>query len=410
MNKPVNIAKQIEKYLNGELDARAMHQLEREAQNDPFLMDALEGYGKAGVNQQANLNDIAGRLQQRTAKGKVRSMLIWRLSAAASVIVLLGAIGLWLFNDKPAIDDKALTKQVEIVTSPERMAEVNAGKADSALQQVAEKPTTSQSPYIAGVKPKQLSARKKKQPTELVLDAPPVANEIAADKLQEKIAVDYFAQKAKPVTDTVVKVRQHALTNTLAGRVAGVAISKNSPRYKTITGKVTDGTAPLPGVTVQGTNSTTVTDIDGEFSLTIPEKSTVNFGYIGYESKKVKVKNQDSLLIAMVPSQNSLSEVVVVNKNDNARKIKEAHPINGWDDYNEYLKDNAISPDGKKGTVKLTFAVNPDGSLTEFEIIKSLSDEIDQQAIALVKDGPKWMADVSGQPKKVKLSIKFRSE
>nr|WP_262909343.1 TonB family protein [Mucilaginibacter roseus] len=213
--------------------------------------------------------------------------------------------------------------------------------------------------------------------------------------LEEVVVVGYAAQRKTSVTGAVATIKS------------------SDVKQKTITGKVTDELKqPLPGVavTVRNKDIGTQTDANGNFSLTVPEKSTLNFGYIGFESKKVKVKNQDSLMIAMVPNQSSLNEVVVVSGYGSKSKIKEAHPINGWDDYNEYLKENAISPDGKKGTVKLTFVVNPDGSLTDFEITKTLSDETDQQAIALVKDGPKWMADVSGLPKKVKLSIKFRAE
>lgn len=396
MNKPANIAKQIEKYLNGELDARAMHQLEREAQNDPFLLDALEGYSKADANQQANLNDIAGRLQQRTAKGKVRSMLIWRLSAAASVIVLLGAISLWMYNDKPVIDDKALTKQVEIVKSPEMVVGATPGKADSVWQKMVEKPEVTKSAYITSAK-KARPNRKKKPVAELAFEPNAVQIDTAIQKgtsLDEIVVVGYAAQQRKSITGSAATV------------------TADDIKQRTLAGKVIDELKqPIPGVaiTVKDKNIATQTDANGNFSLTVPEKSTLNFGYLGYESKKVKVKNQDSLMIAMEPSQSSLNEVVVVGYGSK-RKIKEAHPINGWDDYNEYLKDNAISPDGKKGTVKLTFVVNADGSLTEFEITKSLSDETDQQAIALVKDGPKWVADSSGQPKKVKLNIKFKAE
>ncbi|GAA4901872.1 TonB family protein [Mucilaginibacter defluvii] len=399
MSKPADITKQIQKYLNGELDARAMHQLECEAQNDPFLMDALEGYSKAGANQQANLNDIAGRLQQRTDKGKVRSMLVWRLSAAASVIVLLGAIGLWLYNDKPKINDKALAKQVEIVKSPEMVVTNTPKKPDSALQNLAEKPKESKSPYIAAArKAKPLRQRASSTVAEPAPEPNAAITDTATRKgasLEEVIVTSYYPQAKRSYTSASV-----------------TTIKSNDLKQKTITGKVTDELKqPIPGVavTVRDKDIATQTDANGNFSLTVPEKSTLNFGYLGYESKKVKVKNQDSLMIAMEPSQKALSEVVVVGYGSK-HKIKEAHPINGWDDYNEYLKENAVSPDGKKGTVKLTFVVNADGSLTDFEITKSLSDETDQQAIALVKDGPKWMADSSGQPKKVKLSIKFRAE
>ena len=55
-NKKADIS-QIRKYLNGELNATAMHQLEQDALDDPFLMDALEGYEVNGKDQQANLHE-----------------------------------------------------------------------------------------------------------------------------------------------------------------------------------------------------------------------------------------------------------------------------------------------------------------------------------------------------------------
>lgn len=92
---------QIKKYLNGELDARAMHELERRALDDPFLMDALEGYEHAQSDQQANLDELSERLQKRTDK-KVIRMIPWGpMSIAASVLILLGA-GILFLTKKSA--------------------------------------------------------------------------------------------------------------------------------------------------------------------------------------------------------------------------------------------------------------------------------------------------------------------
>jgi hypothetical protein len=96
-----NDISQINKYLQGKLDAKAMHQLERDAQDDPFLMDALDGYEKAGADQQANLIDLDGRLAKRVADEKKSSIFLWRvLPIAASVLIMLGA-GYWFFKPKP---------------------------------------------------------------------------------------------------------------------------------------------------------------------------------------------------------------------------------------------------------------------------------------------------------------------
>ncbi|MGF7078804.1 carboxypeptidase-like regulatory domain-containing protein [Mucilaginibacter sp. UYCu711] len=100
MSAKRNDISQINKYLQGKLDAKAMHQLERDAHDDPFLMDALEGYEKAGLDQQTNLTELAVRIKKRIADEKKRSVLLWRvLPIAASVLIMLGA-GYWFFKPK----------------------------------------------------------------------------------------------------------------------------------------------------------------------------------------------------------------------------------------------------------------------------------------------------------------------
>lgn len=82
-----------------------------------------------------------------------------------------------------------------------------------------------------------------------------------------------------------------------------------------ISGTVTDENgAPLPGasITVLGTSSGTVTDIDGNYSITVPEEASLVFSYIGYESKTVAVGTQTTINITLLQDASSLDEVVVV--------------------------------------------------------------------------------------------------
>lgn len=71
---------------------------------------------------------------------------------------------------------------------------------------------------------------------------------------------------------------------------------------------------PLPGVSVliKGTTSGTITDIDGNFSLTANANDVVTFSFVGYESQEVPVGNQASLNIQLCEDVTGLSEVVVV--------------------------------------------------------------------------------------------------
>lgn len=77
---------------------------------------------------------------------------------------------------------------------------------------------------------------------------------------------------------------------------------------------VNDGKT-LPGVTiaVKNTASGAVSDIDGNFSLTVPEGTTLVVSYIGYTTQEVIVNNANSTLnIALEPSVTMLQEAVVI--------------------------------------------------------------------------------------------------
>lgn len=84
----------------------------------------------------------------------------------------------------------------------------------------------------------------------------------------------------------------------------------------TISGKVTDETnSPLPGVNVLigGTSLGTVTDIEGNYTLEVPEDAqTLIFSFIGYVSQEVSINNSSSISVSLMPDIQSLQEVVVV--------------------------------------------------------------------------------------------------
>jgi TonB-linked SusC/RagA family outer membrane protein len=82
-----------------------------------------------------------------------------------------------------------------------------------------------------------------------------------------------------------------------------------------ISGTVKDqnGSA-LPGVTivVEGSTLGTVTDIDGNYALSVPEESILVYSFIGFEKQRVIVGNQSVINIILVEDARSLQEVVVI--------------------------------------------------------------------------------------------------
>lgn len=86
-------------------------------------------------------------------------------------------------------------------------------------------------------------------------------------------------------------------------------------QQKTIKGTVVDVTGePLIGVNVavKGTTIGIITDIDGNYTLEVPSKSTIVFSYIGYQAQEVPVGNQSTINVTLKEDTQKLEEVVVV--------------------------------------------------------------------------------------------------
>ena len=84
----------------------------------------------------------------------------------------------------------------------------------------------------------------------------------------------------------------------------------------TVTGRIVDESGEaLPGTTVQqkGANNGTITDIDGNFSLKVPEDATLVVSFIGFQSVEIPVNGRSSVgSITMSLDMTELNEVVVV--------------------------------------------------------------------------------------------------
>lgn len=96
---------------------------------------------------------------------------------------------------------------------------------------------------------------------------------------------------------------------------AGVSPLGQIYRDSLINGMVTgENGEPLVGVTVKikGSNTGTVTDASGHFSLQVPMGSILEFSYIGYEKKEVKLNGETNLSVALTSNTSGLNEVVVV--------------------------------------------------------------------------------------------------
>ena len=432
----------IQKYLAGKLDARAMYLLERRAQDDPFLMDALEGYEKAGNKQLQSIKELSSRLKQRTAFTKKR-IIPWRFMAvAASVIFVLGIGGAWLYLHQPPVQLKvASVKRMQMHPAP---FPIKVGPFKDTVNNLAgiKQPVTKEAATI--YKNKANDKREVLKPADslksiiaqTVAAVPPVAQKPDTTPINEQVVIGMQARKKQDTSQTMVMLAKTAPQKNqpaikeemLQTRVKDASINdmdalspSNSYSINNfVQGRIIskDDGQPMPGVSVRikGSSVSTQTDATGSFKLPAGNKDkTLVLGYIGYQTTEVPASKIDSVkTFAMVPSSNSLNEVVVVTHNNyapeetEASPVEAAHPTAGWGSYKKYLAQNMVSPDGKTGRVKVTFNVYPNGTLVNLRIITSLSTAADQKALEIIKTGPRWTGSSDGKAKAITLKIKFK--
>ncbi|WP_462319744.1 carboxypeptidase-like regulatory domain-containing protein, partial [Marinilabilia sp.] len=86
---------------------------------------------------------------------------------------------------------------------------------------------------------------------------------------------------------------------------------------QSITGTVLDEKTeePIPGVNIMvvGTNTGTITDMNGEFELNLPsETAQVQFSFIGYENLVLDAQAGENYQVMLAPGDLMLDDVVVV--------------------------------------------------------------------------------------------------
>jgi hypothetical protein len=117
---------------------------------------------------------------------------------------------------------------------------------------------------------------------------------------------------------TYARRRSNCFTHFLFGFSVLIGLTFVNPLYaqeRPITGKVLDeNKQPIPGasVLVKGTSKGKATNLKGEFSLSLAEdETTLEVSFLGYDKKEVKLDNQSTLIISLMPDEKALSEVAV---------------------------------------------------------------------------------------------------
>ncbi len=386
---------------------------------------------------QKDLKELHTRLQG-TGEGRNHRIVLYRIAASVAGLILVTSVYL-AFNQKirnlksgrmarveetrqqqsGAEKEQSITKTPEDKSAAKSTSDTGTLENTLSGQPGAENQSTGTS---SGPEKEKFIKDNVGKPTEVIQEKTPVEAPSVSSR-QSDLPVEILSQENEK------SVAAPQLQNQISGQKRAVpatrkATDKKMPAYSIVMGNVisADDSSPLPGAVIRlkGTNQGTVTNEAGNFELKIPgdTSATLIAGFIGMDSREVRVLPGTDVRIRLEPSLTQLDEVVVVGygtvkkndltgsvtmaetDNDNA-DYAEPEPIDGYSNFRTYIKDNLTFPPGhpdlKRAVVVLRFSVGPDKRPTDIEVLKSPGQDFSDEAIHLLKNGPDWQpAKING--------------
>ena len=441
-------AADIEKYWAGKLSSSEMHAIEKAAMDDPFLADALEGYRNT-TTVATDLDVLQEKLDKRViAFAPViplkQKRFPWLKIAAA--VIILGGIGVLVqqlvFNDQKqnsivslnkdekAKDEVATTNNQTIAVTPGTQGDITVTLPDSpsikTQQRVLRNGNAITSQTFTNADTTNISsgelARNYKEAEAVKIDSATrtsvaAANaEVPIDKLEKKSFDRDTDDSAKKRFEFYDAAKPNAKFMASGNVSQGFGMTLNNKyNYRVVDAQ----NNPVPFANVMNTrdNVGTYTDIRGNFILVSSDRvlnvQVKSLGYLSNNYKLVPSSQINQLVLKedyyarrqiLVDSNRQL--VSNVTRKDTA-ELEE--PEVGWPYFNTYVANNIQIPDNirKKnalGNVELSFDVDKAGNPINIKVTKSSQcKECDDEAIRLLKEGPKWKK--KGRRSKTTISI-----
>lgn len=398
-----------------------MHQFELAALQDPFLQDALDGYKEMYENNKLD-EVLAIKTAAETYKPPVIQkdvyppIPIWRRKAVQVAVAasIVAGTGWYIFN----VLQRGQNLQRTTVTVPAEVV-----KADTAADHtVAVQPAPGPGPLAPAVTSNEQLAKKAKKPVAPGENKPVIVAETpAAAPAGLALADSETLSDAAPEKNTTATSTARALQAPASGIRPDSAAARSLPQH-IVVGKVVDKEKyPLDNISVQvkGTATGVISDELGRFEIPAPEGATLIASGPGFKPKEfTALAGNKKMELELEAAPKSLEEVVVSGyaARSQAKKSKalqidtiEAAPEGGWKNFEDFVQRNKkISAKAKAPImVVLSFEVDADGRPAEFDIIESAGDTYDDEAIRLLKEGPKWINKTKGSSPMAKITITF---
>lgn len=321
----------LQQYLNGELDKKGMHELEKQALDDPFLADALDGYAKTPVPVAKELSLLQAQLAERIADQQERKSILsfsWQrlsVAAAACLLFVLSTVLLLMKTNKDQEQLASQPKEVEAsLTPPDSIL-----KSDNdTLASTGQQPNAE---INAIVDPESLDTGPKPNRNRVVRQAA-----IAGGNQSEQGEVfEASSARLAEANDTFPK-KEAFLAKSDSDTLSNLAKARTDQARQVL----------QTPVSVQKLNNYSLSEVELK----------------GFNAGKAKLLNASY------------------------------YPKGGWAEFDRYLKTNLNlqSRRIKAGTVILNFTVSAEGKPSNITVEKGLNRASNREAIRVLRSGPEW--------------------
>lgn len=406
----------IERYLNGSMDAKEMHEIEKASLQDVFLADAIEGYREASLHtSHKHLNEINAALYGKQNELNVVAIKPatknnwFKIAAAFLIVAGVATLSWYLLNKNNTYQALAFNKD-----SLTAIPGANIAANDSTKNATAFADT--------------LQSKKEKKTSNSAI----VSQDVAANESHLSNGDKLSSYKKNDLQSAGLSEKQNGFFSSSTPAVKMNKVTSDSLTFNfdaaanaanILSGKIMNSkNLPIAGATVvvKGTRDSVRTDSAGNFTLlTNTDNANIIIRAHGYKTTDT-LMNYNKNLFVIADSPSWLSQIPVTDfstkRNANSFVMEtnggNAIPRGGWVSFQDYVNkrlhgqtDSLTSDDYASGNVEVEFSINSDGVPYDFVILKSLDEQRDAKAINILREGPRWI--VAGKNKKGKVSIQF---
>lgn len=364
----------LEAYLDGNLDPKTMHKVERASLDDPFVAEALAGLTEA-KKRKTSLSILQKQLQQRVAQKPIEAkrwrITSQRLSIGAAAAVLFVVASTFFFMRERAKQDllngQPKTVQVEIAPekeTPSSEVPITLTETPASTQSIID-----QSKVEQALKQGSTIAMRKSKPLDSVISTSGLEN-ARSNSLQE-IAV----AKAETERIQLKKSKEAPAENTV--------VSLNSKAEGITT----------PNKIANGNANTAILPPELQRIAAQQQQQQANAKVEIDKTPKDNLATEPVASTVLAAKQNGI-DTVISSANKVSAVFASTQPAIGWDAYKtkmyDYIQKNAKPSKSGIPTVKLSFVVRPNGDVSKIKVVQSAGKYYDDFTIKILKQNGKW--------------------